>query len=99
MAVVEAMYFGLPIVITENVGIAPDVAKMNAGFVIKKDVDELSRAILEILADQNLAKKMGEAGKKLVQEEFSGEKVAEKWIRAYTDLVNEAANNRDNPNL
>lgn len=99
MAVLEAMAMGLPVVITEGVGIASWVEKAQAGIVIKKDKDELANSILKILKDPISAKKMGEAGKKLVQEEFSEEKVAEKWIRAYNDLIHAAVNKRGNTHI
>lgn len=89
MAVVEAMYFGLPVVITEGVGIAPSVEKAEAGLIISKNEDELVGAILEILNNPEKAKTMGENGRKLVKEEFDIEKVAERWIDAYNELASQ----------
>lgn len=86
MAVVEAMYFGLPVVITENVGIALSVYKANAGMVIKKDAGLLSSAILRILRDNDLARQMAENGRKLVQSEFSWPQIADKFIAEYNKL-------------
>ena len=87
MVVVEAMYFEKPVILTEGVGISKEVKNSGAGIVIQKDEKKLAEAILKILGNQELAKKMGEAGKKLVQEEFSGEKVAERWVEAYRNIV------------
>jgi glycosyltransferase involved in cell wall biosynthesis len=86
--VVEAMACGLPVIITKNVGIAPSVEKAAAGIVIEKSVNQLTLAILKILSNPDLAKKMGEAGRKLVETEFSSEKVAEKWMEEYKSLIN-----------
>jgi len=55
--------------------------------VIEKDEKQLAEAILKILDNPDLAKKMGEAGKQLVKTEFSSEKVAEKWIEEYRNLI------------
>ena len=88
MAVVEAMSFGLPVVITEGVGISPSINRAGAGLVINKDEKQLTEAILKILNNPELAKKMGENGKKLVETEFSSEKVAEKWIEEYNKIIN-----------
>jgi len=41
---------------------------------------------LKILDNPDLAKEMGEKGKKLVETEFSAEKVAERWIEEYSKL-------------
>jgi glycosyltransferase involved in cell wall biosynthesis len=88
MAVVEAMYFGLPVVITKNVGISPSVEKAGVGIVIDKDEKQLAEAILKILNNPQLGKEMGEKGKKLVETEFSAGKVAERWIEEYSELAN-----------
>lgn len=87
MAVVEAMYFGLPVVITKEVGISPNVEKTGAGIVIDKDKNQLAEAILKILNKPDLAKKMGENGKKLVREEFNSDKIADKWINEYKMII------------
>jgi glycosyltransferase involved in cell wall biosynthesis len=87
MAAIEAMFFGVPVIITKNVGIAPSVEKACAGIVIEKDEKQLAEAILKILNNPNLAKEMGERGRKLVEAEFSSEKVAERWIEEYKSLI------------
>ena len=85
--VLEAMYFGLPVVITEKVGIAPSVSRVNAGLVIKKDVNQLAEAILKILNNPTLAEQMGKNGKKLVETEFSWQNIAEEFIKEYDKII------------
>lgn len=87
MAVVEAMASGLPVVVTEDVGISPFVLEANAGLVVKKGTDEVARAIQEILYDPVRAKEMGRRGAELVKREFAPEKVAEKFKNAYTHVI------------
>lgn len=87
MAVVEAMAAGLPAIIAKGVGISDEVKKAGAGIVIEKDEKQLAEAILKILDNPDLAEKMGEAGRKLAETEFSGEKVAERWIEEYNNLI------------
>ncbi len=86
MAVIEAMYFGLPVIITKYVGIAPYVLKNQAGLVIEKDERELANAILKILNNPDLAKEMGQHGRYLVETEFSPVSVAEKFLNLYKEL-------------
>ncbi len=86
VAVLHAMYFNLPVIITKYVGLAPYVSKNQAGIVVEKDEKELSEAILKILNNPNLAKKMGERGKYLVETEFSPEITAEKMISEYNKI-------------
>ena len=87
MVVVEAMAAEKPVVITKGVGISKEVEAAGAGIVIDKDEKQLAEAILKILENPELAQKMGENGKRLVETEFSSEKVAEKWIEEYRNLI------------
>jgi len=87
MAVIEAMYCELPVVITKGVGIANEVEKNGAGLVVEKEVGQVAEAILKILQNPEISKKMGENGRKLVETEFSSEKVAKKWIEEYNKLL------------
>jgi len=89
MSAVEAMYFSLPVVITENAGIASDIARAGAGIVIKKEETPLENAISKILNNPDLAGKMGKQGRKLVETEFSGLAVADKFIRVYNEILNQ----------
>ncbi|MEK7062255.1 MAG: glycosyltransferase [Patescibacteria group bacterium] len=92
MAAVEAMFCGLPVVVTKGVGISPNVEKAGAGIVIEKDKEQLSEAILKILNEPDLAKKMGQNGKQLVKNEFSCDVVAEKFISAYNEIIDKHKN-------
>jgi len=86
--VLEAMYFGLPVIITKYVGISPSIKKAGAGLVINKDEKQLAEAILKILNNPDLAKKISEAGKKLTEKEFSWPEIAEKFINEYGEIIN-----------
>ncbi|MBN2198088.1 glycosyltransferase [Candidatus Wolfebacteria bacterium] len=88
MAVAEAMYMNLPVVITENVGISSFVSRVKAGFVVKKDERQISEAILKILNNPNLAKEMGKVGRQTVEKEFSSSEIAEKFIKEYYGIIN-----------
>ncbi len=87
IVVIEAMYFGLPVVITKNVGIASSVEKAGAGIIINKDEKQLSEMILTILNNPDLAKRMGENGKRLVETEFSWQNITEEFIKEYDKII------------
>lgn len=61
MAVVEAMLCKLPVVISENVGIAPEIARARAGLVVplEDNGDELVGAILQTLDAPSAAHEQG----------------------------------------
>ena len=90
MAVIEAMVCKLPVIITKGVGISKKVEKAGAGIVIEKDERQLIEAILKILENPQMGKEMWQRCKKLVEKEFSSEKVAEKWIEEYNEIINNA---------
>jgi len=87
MAAAEAMSFGLPVIMTKGVGISDEIEKAVAGIVIEKNEKQLSEAILKILNNPDLAKKMGEQGRELVKNEFSSGKVAERFIKEYNKIL------------
>ncbi|MEK9154613.1 MAG: glycosyltransferase [Patescibacteria group bacterium] len=86
-AVVESMACGLAVVVTKNVGIAPNIEKAAAGLVIEKGEKQLTEAILKILSNPELAKKIGETARQLVKIEFSWPKIANKFIKEYNNLI------------
>jgi len=87
MVMIEAMHFGLPVIITKNNGLSPYVIKVNSGLVVEKNREQLRQAILKLLKNADLAAKMGEAGRELVKKEFSPELVAERFIKAYNKII------------
>ena len=88
MAVIEAMRFRLPVIVTKNVGVAPYVKQNEAGFVVEKNVEEVAIAVMRILGNKKLAQEMGERGRNVVEDKFAMPKIAEKWVEAYNSLIN-----------
>jgi len=88
IVLLEAMACEKPVVSTEIVGVAEDIKEGNAGKIIKpKDDEGLAEAIIEILEDKNLARKMGKNGRKLVEEKYTWEKIATNVLDAYEGLL------------
>lgn len=87
MAVIEAMYFRLPVVITKNVGVASYIEHGKAGLVVEKNVEEIATAIMQILDNKKFAQEIGEKGRNVVEDKFTMPKIAEKWIKAYNELT------------
>ncbi|MGB2705792.1 MAG: glycosyltransferase [Candidatus Omnitrophota bacterium] len=89
LAVLEAMACRLPVVITDRVGIYTDVKEYGAGIVTRCDAGEAAWAIGKLLNDENLRKSMGENGKRLAEERFTWDKVADKLVGVYREIVKE----------
>lgn len=79
--VVEAMSAGNPIVAT-NVGGIPDaVIHEKTGLLVEKEnPDGLARALLSILEHPELAREMGQAGKKMMLGNFTWDVVADRML-------------------
>ncbi|MBI4050173.1 MAG: glycosyltransferase [Candidatus Doudnabacteria bacterium] len=83
MAALEAMAVGVPVILTDGVGIAGEVAEAGAGLVVGKEVKLVAAAILRIFNNPDLARNMGRWGRELVSREFSCSKAAEAMAREY----------------
>lgn len=83
MAVLEAMSLGIPVVITESCGLAEAVRGSGVGVVIGTGLDDLTRAVDTLLADEGLRASMGARARVLACERFSMEQVAQTLLRIY----------------
>ena len=90
VAVVEAMTCGLPVVISNKVNIWNEVTEAEAGVVVNCKPNELAEALLELLDDPEYRKSLGKNGKKLVSAKFTWDKVAERMIKVYENILGKA---------
>jgi glycosyltransferase involved in cell wall biosynthesis len=88
MVLLEAMACGKPVVCTDIVGVADEVKTKGAGLIVEpSNAEELAEAISHILQDRSLAHKMGEVGRRLVEERYGWEKVAKRVEEVYEGLI------------
>jgi glycosyltransferase involved in cell wall biosynthesis len=88
IAVAEAMAAGLPVIVSDQVGIHRDVADARAGLVVPCQVDELANALIRLLHDPALRKAMGRAGACFARQQYSSEAVTRKLISVYNEIAN-----------
>ena len=67
LVVNEAMAYGLPIVVTDRAGCAPDLVSDNGFIVPAGDVDALRQALEQLLNDEELRKEMGDKSRQRIQ--------------------------------
>ncbi len=80
-AVVEAMAFHLPCVVSSAGGMAELVQDGRTGFIVPpRDPDRLAGCILDLMSDARLRQQMGLEGAKYVREELNWERVAERMV-------------------
>ena len=86
MTVLEACACGTPVIITQQCNV-PEVADYEAGFVIRRDKEELQQAILQILEDPGLQGRLGDNGRRMVSDRFTWDKVVTKLEGVYQEVV------------
>ncbi len=78
----EANQYGKPTVAGRSGGVAEAVIDGVTGIVVNPiDTQQIARAVIKLLTDQDLAKKLGEQGRKRVREEFQWQTQVEKLKR------------------
>lgn len=85
LPVVEAMACGAP-VITSNVSSLPEIVGDSGITVNPYNVDEIAEAIVSVLEDDGLRKRLKKKGNKRVRRNFSWEKTARKTLEVYEEL-------------
>ncbi len=84
MVLLEAMYFGVPVVTTFNGGSSTVIDDGKTGVVIEQlDVGEWSSRILELLGDDELRKEMTARASRRIEEEYTWDALAEKFLEVY----------------
>jgi len=87
-SIMEAMLMEIPAVATNIRGCREEVVNGETGLLIPiKNPDALADAIIKILSNPKMAKKMGEAGKKRVIEKFDEKMVLKKELKIYQELI------------
>lgn len=87
MSVIEAMACGLPVVISNKVGICREVEKHKAGVVVECEPESLYGGIKSVLSDDNLAKGLSINGQKLVRDCYDINRVADMMVNAYKGIL------------
>lgn len=87
VVVVEAMACGIPVIISDQVGIHKEIAKSKAGVVIKTDPKQLAETIMALLENPEMCKEMGRNGQQSVKERFAPDKVTDNMIETYQSLL------------
>ena len=83
MTVVESMFYGLPVIISENVGMSTLVNKYNAGRVIKNTKEEVSKNVLQCIDDKKLLDKYKSQASKLIDAEINISIVGRKAVNFF----------------
>ncbi|MGD9872948.1 MAG: glycosyltransferase [Kiritimatiellia bacterium] len=86
LAALEAMERGLPVIITPQCYL-PEVTEMGAGIVTEPEVKEVARAIVRLASSRDARRQMGCAGRRLIEERFSADRVASLQLKLYKETA------------
>ena len=86
MAPVEAMGFGLPVVLTDQVGIHKEVSEARAGIVTPVSTEATASALLLLLRDDGLRLQMGRNARRLAASRYSVDAVTGRLRDLYVKL-------------
>ena len=84
--VLESMRRGVPVVVTPEVGAAEIVRECGGGIVTQGDPEPLSAAMSRLIEDPDLARSMGDAGKRHVEQYYTWGRVAANMEDLYASL-------------
>ena len=91
LAVLQAMEYKLPLVLSDCVGNI-DLVKENYNGYIFKNSDEAVKEIEKLIKNKELIKEFGENSEELLKKEFDIRKMLEKYIEVYKEVKNENNN-------
>jgi glycosyltransferase involved in cell wall biosynthesis len=86
-ALQAAMAWGLPCVSTARGGLNEVVENERTAIVVEPDGKEFGGAMIRLLGDGALRKRLGEAGRCEIEKRFSAEQMVQNTIRVYEDVL------------
>lgn len=83
IAVAEAMAAGVPVLVTPEVDLSEEVARVGAGWVVEGDSGSLARTLEEILTRPDELRARGAAGRALVSQRYEWSRVGDELRGLY----------------
>ncbi|GAB4534251.1 MAG: glycosyltransferase [Pleurocapsa sp.] len=89
IVVAESAIARLPIIITSEVQIAPDIASANAGLIIQGTKEQLTQALSQLLTSPELRSQMGKNAHKLASKQYSWQAIATQLTSFYEEIISQ----------
>ena len=84
LVIVEAMHAGLPLLISDEVYIHPEIERAGAGVVCRPSIDSVAKGLNGLLIDASRTRRMGQNGRELVQRRYRPEAATDALLGLYT---------------
>lgn len=89
LTIIEALASKTPVVATRRGGVTMAIKDGYTGlFVRSRNSTQIAAAVNKLFANDELRAKMGERGRKIVEEKFTWTKIAERFDKLYQDVHN-----------
>ncbi len=86
-AAVEAMLSGVPVLVSDHVGICREILADGAGVVVPIEVEAVAGALVKLLSDPEGLRVMGEAAVESARRRYDIDLVARQMATAYEDIL------------
>ena len=87
IAVAEALAYGVPVVISDQVHIWEDIAQANGGWICHCEVESLTQSLQMALQQPQERQQRGQNAQQLAQEKYSWEAIARQTLEVYQAIV------------
>jgi len=87
LALLEAMAMGKPIVATPIAGIPEAITDGENGLLVAPEAEQVAEKIDLLLRNQEYAERLGSCAKRTVEERFTWEQAAERFLQCYVNRV------------
>jgi len=87
LAAVEALAWGLPLIVTKGVYIWPELVAGGAALVVEEKPEDLALGLEKLLKNSALRQTLGEYGKALAQTRYDWHSVAQQTIELYKKSI------------
>jgi len=88
IAAAEALAFGVPTVLSDQVAIAQDAAAAKAAVVVRPEPMEIARAINQLLNNLSAREELGRNGKRFAEDSYSMEHISQQLVSEYRRILN-----------
>lgn len=89
MGILEALSYGLPILITEGTTSGSCVREYNAGWVAETSVESIAKSFEKVIEEKARFEEKGQQAIKLIEENFEWKKIAKETVEKYKEIIQE----------
>jgi len=87
----EALACGTPVICSKSIGTGEIISACDAGFVVDRIPKSWAKLVVKLINDEKLAIEMARRGSRMILDNFSWDKISEKYLEIYRKVTREAS--------